>query len=439
MRDLIRQKIIDSQAAPLPEFTRRDVRLPGVQGKAIAVIGMRRTGKTTFLWQILADRVKQGTPREGLLFFGFEDERLADMSAKDMDLIVEEYYTLHPEWRDKRKAVFFLDEVQVVQKWEMFARRLLDTEKIELFLSGSSARLLSREVATSMRGRAMEALIHPFSFREYLRYHNREPEQPVSHKTKATQSRLDRDLREYLSRGGFPESMDLNARDRYELLRGYVDVALLRDVIERHAVSNPVALRWMVRQLLSNAAGEFSVSKFFNDLKSQGIAVSRDTLHALLSYLEDAFLLRTVSLATDSERRRMVNPRKVYPIDPALIPIYDRSGKENRGHALETCVLLELERRGAEIAYVKTANGYEVDFLARFHDGRQELIQVCTDLDTPETLERESRGLAEASIEHKQATLHLITLARPTRVELPKKVHLHLASDWLLEPPGQNG
>ena len=170
MREVIRQKIVDSLAAPVPDFTRRDVRLPGVKGKAVAVIGMRRTGKTTFLWQVLADRLAKGTAREGLLYFSFEDERLAGMAAGDLQLLVEEYYRLHPEWRGERKrAVLLLDEIQVVPGWETFARRLLDAERVELLLSGSSARLLSREVATSMRGRAMEALVHPFSFRECLR------------------------------------------------------------------------------------------------------------------------------------------------------------------------------------------------------------------------------------------------------------------------------
>ena len=191
MRELIRQKIVDSLAAPVPAFTRRDVRLPGVRGKAVAVIGMRRTGKTTFLWQVLADRLKQGVGREGLLYFNFEDERLAGLAAADLHLVVEEYYRLHPEWRDQRRAVFLLDEIQVVSGWETFGRRLLDTEQVELFISGSSARLLSREVATSMRGRAMEALVHPFSFHEYLRHFGREPQRAYDRLPKATRSALD--------------------------------------------------------------------------------------------------------------------------------------------------------------------------------------------------------------------------------------------------------
>jgi uncharacterized protein len=432
MRDLIRQKIVDALAEPIPEFTRRDVHVPAIADKAIAVIGMRRAGKTTFLWQILQDRLVSGIPREGLLYFGFEDERLAGMSVVELGLIVEEYYQLHPEWRDARRPVFFLDEIQTVSGWEVFTRRLLETENIDLFLSGSSARLLSREVATSMRGRAMEALVHPFSFREYLRYFGREPQRPASQLPKSARSALEKDLRTYLARGGFPESLDAAARDRFELLRTYVDTTLLRDVIERHAVSNPVALRWMVRHLLANPAGTFSVNKFHRDLHSQNIAVAKDTLHAYLSHLEDAFLIRTVSMSSGSERQRMVNPRKAYPIDMGLIPVFDPTGRANLGHALETAVLLELERRGAQRSYLRTADGLEVDFLVRYPEGGEELIQVCADLDEPATRERETRALLAAATERRGTQLRLISLAPETPRGLPPGVLWQSASDWLL-------
>lgn len=431
-RDVVRQKIVDSLAASPPVLTRRDIRLPGIPGKAVTVIGMRRAGKTSFLWQVLADRQAAGVEREGLLYLSFEDERLAGMSARDLNLVVEEYYRLHPEWRERRRAVFFLDEIQVVPGWESFARRLLDSEQIDLFLSGSSAKLLSREVATSMRGRAVEAVVYPFSFRETLRHHGREPKKPSGRITKAERSSLEKDFLNYLSAGGFPEAQGLSSRDRQELLKSYVDVVLLRDVIERHAVSHPVALRWMVRQLLGNPAGAFSVNKFYGDLKSQGIAIAKDTLHSYLGHLEDAFLVRMVSIATDSERRRRVNPRKVYPIDPGLIPIFDRSGKANLGHALETCVLLELDRRGAEVHYVHTPAGREVDFLVRYTTGKEELIQVCASLDDPDTREREIRALIEAGSLYPGADQSLIALDIPAALEIPSGIALHRAIDWML-------
>jgi predicted AAA+ superfamily ATPase len=441
-RATIRQKIVDSIATPLPVLTRRDVWLPQVPNKAIAVIGMRRAGKTSLLWQTLGDRLAAGAPRDALLYFSFEDERLAGMQMQDLDMLIEEYYRLYPHGRDRLRTTLFLDEIQVVPGWEGFARRILDSENVDLFISGSSARLLSREVATSMRGRAMEAEVSPFSFRESLRHAGQEPSAAPPHLNKAERSRIDNHLLGYLAQGGFPEAQGLDVRNRVELLRGYVDVVLLRDVIERHAVSNPIALRWMVRQLLASPAGSFSIHKFHADLKSQGFAVAKETLHAYLGYLEDAFLVRGIAIATTSERRRRVNPRKIYPIDPGLIPVYDRSGKANLGHALETAVMQELARRGATIAYVVTHSGWEVDFLATYPDGREELVQVCANIDDPATRAREIRALHEAATEYPRASRWLIVLDAPQTPIAPDAataesggIAIVPASDWLLAAP----
>ena len=369
-----------------------------------------------------------------MLYFSFEDERLADMQVHDLDALVETFYQLNPTWRDARRASFFLDEIQLVPGWEMFVRRLLDTENIEIALSGSSARLLSREVATSMRGRAMEAVVSPYSFREVLRHAGREPTKPVDRMTKAERSQLASDLADYLAFGGFPEAQGLDTRNRFELLRSYVDVVLLRDVIERYNLSQPQVLHWMVRQLLGNTAGSFSINKFHADLKSRGVAVGKDTLHTYLAHLEDAFLLCCLDLATDSQRRRQVNPRKVYPVDTGLMALYDRSGKTNAGHALETAVLHELQRRGHQVNYVITPAGFEVDFLARNAAGQATLIQVCADLSDPATLARELRALQDAASLWPDAHLQLITLGQMGATGIPAPVQVIQATDWLLSP-----
>jgi len=434
MRDVLRQKIADALVMKPPSMTRRDVRLPAVRGKAVAVIGMRRSGKTTFLWQCLADRLAAGAPRETLLYFSFEDERLAGMQVGELSWIVEEFFRLQPGVRDERKAIFFFDEIQTVPGWEGFTRRLLDTEKVEMFLSGSSARLLSREVATSMRGRAMEVLIHPFSFRETLRHTGAEPVAPWERLPKAVRSDLERRLGLYLVQGGFPEAVGIAEHDRIALLRSYVDVVILRDVIERHSVSNPVALRWMQRHLLANPAASFSVQKFYDTLRSQGIAVGKDTLHAYLGYLEDAFLIRTVALHTASERQRMVNPRKGYPVDPGLIPIFEPTGRPNLAHALETAVLIELERRGFEVSYVRTKDGFEVDFLALAPGRPPELIQVCLDISERATREREVRALTHAAAQLPKARSVLLTLdSIAPRPSLEGSLEWRSAASWFLE------
>lgn len=367
-----------------------------------------------------------------MLYFSFEDERLAGLQGADLDLLVQTYYRLHPEWRGQRRATFFLDEVQVIPGWEGFARRLLDTENLDLFLSGSSAKLLSREVATSMRGRALEAVVTPFSLREALRHAGREPNKAVSHFTQAEHSQLEHDTLQYLVRGGFPEAQQLDARTHTALLRSYVDLVLLRDVLERHNLSQPQVLRWLVQQLLGNAAGSFSINKFHADLRSRGVPIGKDTLHQMLAHLEDAFLLHSLTLATDSLRRQQVNLRKVYPVDTGLMTLFDRSGKPNIGHALEAAVLHELLRRGASLGYVLTSSGYEVDFLAHLPDGQQWLVQVCYDLTDPHVLAREVRALQDAQQEYPRARCLLIALIKPAVLELPPFIELHGAAVWLL-------
>ena len=167
----------------------------------------------------------------------------------------------------------------------------------------------------------MEVLVHPFSFGEALRHTGDDP---------PARETIDHRLRRYLVEGGFPEAQGVEPQDRVALLTGYVDIVVLRDVIERHEVTNPLALRWMQRQLLANPGGRFSVQKQYDTLRSQGVRVGKDTLHAYLGYLEDAFLVRTVSLHSPSERRRMVHARKAYPVDPGLIELFATSGPQPR-------------------------------------------------------------------------------------------------------------
>lgn len=433
-RDLLRSKLAESLAAETPELTRRDIRLPEVPGKAFAAIGVRRGGKTSFLMQCRADRLAQGRAREGQLLLSLEDERLTGLTAADLRWLLEEQARQFPDLRQESPFSLYLDEVQGVPGWEGLVRRLMDAGGVELFVSGSSAKLLSREVATSLRGRAMEVLVHPFSFREALRHRGVEPEAPVERLPPADRAALDQRLRRYLTEGGFPEAQGTAPRDRAALLGGYVDVVVLRDVIERHGVTNPLALRWLQRQLLANPGGPFSVKKHYDTLRSQGVSVGKDTLHSYLAYLEDAFLVRTVALHSASERQRMVNPRKAYPVDPGLIALFERSGRTHHGRALETAVLIELERRGFGVSYVHTKEGFEVDFLAHRAGEKPRLIQVCLESEGDETWDRELRALEAGAREHPSAWPTLVTLdAVPPSRPLPRGLAWMPAAQWLLE------
>ena len=398
------------------------------------MIGVRRGGKTSFLSQCRNDRIASGRPREGQLLVSLEDERLAGLTVADLSWLLEEHARRFPGVREAGGCSFYLDEVQTVEGWEGLVRRLMDQGGVEIFVSGSSAKLLSREVATSLRGRAMEVLVHPFSFREALRHSGEEPAGKVQRLSPSRRASLDQRLRRYLMEGGFPEAQGTTPRDRAALLAGYVDVMVLRDVIERHAVSHPLALRWMERQLLANPGGTFSVKKHYDTLRSQGVAVGKDTLHGYLAHLEDAFLVRTVAMQSASERQRMVNPRKAYPVDPGLIALFERSGREHHGRALETAVLLELERRGYEVTYVRTREGLEVDFLAHRAGDPPLLVQVCLESEGDETWQRELRGLQSGMAAHPEAQPFLVTLdTDPPKRPLPEGIRWAPASAWLLD------
>ena len=161
---VLQEKLADATSAPLPKLPRREIRLPQIPDKAIAVIGMRRSGKTCFLWQCLGDLQASGAPRESLVLLNFEDERLAGIDASALTWLLEEYYRMYPHFRGNREVVFLLDEIQVIPGWERFARRILDSERVRLFLSGSSAAMLSlraSSVSSSVISASMNAI--PFA------------------------------------------------------------------------------------------------------------------------------------------------------------------------------------------------------------------------------------------------------------------------------------
>jgi predicted AAA+ superfamily ATPase len=218
------------------------------------------------------------------------------------------------------------------------------------------------------------------------------------------------------------------------LLQGYVDVVILRDIAERHRLTNLAAIRWLVRQLLANAGGPFSANRFHRDLQSQKIRASIDGLLEIYGHLEDAFLIHGVRIEAGSQRKRQVNPVKTYPIDPGLIPAFDRTGRRNVGHALENTILIELLRRGAEVTWLRTPAGFEVDFLARFPDGSSELIQVAAALDDPDTADREVRALADARTEFPDARLRLLTLYQEPNLAVPSSIAVEItpAYEWIL-------
>lgn len=416
--------VADSHARALPELTPRTVQLPWLPRKADAIVGMRRTGKTWLLFAKMRELVASGTPREDLLYVNFEDERLGDVTAADLSKIVDAH---HRARASTGPGAFFFDEIQLVEGWERFVRRLVDTEDAHVCVTGSSAKLLSREIASSLRGRSLATEVFPFSFVEALSHAGtRVPRRPSA----GQRTSLQRAFTDYLRRGGFPEVQGLAEPTRVRVLQDYLDVAILRDLVERHSITNANTLRRFVRQLMNSPAALVSVHKLYGDLKSQGLSVSKDSLYAWLDHVQDAYVFFTVPVHTSSERVRQTNPRKVYAVDAGLVTACARRGSADTGPLLETTVFAELRRRTMEIAYVRTASGREVDFLTP-----EGLVQVCASMDDDATREREMRALREAMSELGLREATIVTLHEEREERVPEgTIHVTSAWRWLLAP-----
>jgi predicted AAA+ superfamily ATPase len=402
----ISRVLTERGADRLPRPVPRAVEVMELSGKASALVGMRRAGKTWRMFQDIGERLDEGVPPGRLLYIDFEDDRLMGLSAESLHLVDEAHRALHPDHADRALFVY-LDEVQNVPGWERYVRRLLHSGH-RVWVTGSSARLLSREVATSLRGRALTTEVFPLSLAEAgARVGLRAGEMP----DEADRARAEALTHAYLRVGGFPEVQGVDDVVRPAVLQSYVDVVVLRDVMERHDVGNVAALRYLVGRCLSDPGSRMSVHKLYNDLRSQGVRAGKNLLHDLLQHLEDAYLIGTVHLDTPSAARRASNPRKIYPVDPGLAAAHSIKASANHGHLLETVVYWELRRRGYEVAYGLTRSSFEVDFVAR-RRGRGEgvlLVQVAWRLDDPSTRARELRALDEAMAEHQTERALLIT------------------------------
>ncbi len=427
MQTIIDQLIADFHERQLPEMTRRQIRLPWIQGKIDTVIGMRRSGKTWFLYQVMRELLQEGFPADALLYLNFEDERLMPITPSDLHHIPDTFYRRYPHLKE-RQCVYFFDEIQNVQGWESFVRRLLDSENVHICLTGSSARLLSTEIATSLRGRSLATEIFPFNFAEFLEHagiDSKMDKQPGSRRRALLENRFSA----YLETGGFPEVQGLEKNHRIRVLQEYLDVVVLRDLIERHGISNVTALRYMIRHLMNSSACLFSVQKFHNDLKSQGIACGKNTLHEFFNYLADVYLFFPVCIHSGSERSRMVNPRKVYAVDTGMIRACSRSTSPDWGRLLENFVFMELRRRTGRIEYYRTQSGREVDFYVSYTSGKISLIQSTAKMEDEKTAEREISALSEAMEECRLSEASIVTFNTANKLQTNSGL-IHVVPAW---------
>ncbi|MDE3055120.1 MAG: ATP-binding protein [Verrucomicrobiota bacterium] len=392
----------------IKDFTVRDAEFSDVSGKIKVAMGMRRSGKTYFVYQHIFKLIREGIPKSSILYINFEDDRLLPTDQKKMALLIDAFFSLYPENYDRR-CYLFLDEIQNVDHWPLVVRRLQDSKDVEIYLTGSSAKLLSKEIATSLRGRALATEIWPYSFQEYLRA----KKICLNHELydKKTEDKLTHLFLDYLTSGGFPEIVAIDNPDfKQKILQEYIDIAIYRDIIERHGIKTTGIIKEMILSMLHNVGRPFSINKFYNDLKSRGYSVTKDVLYDYADHIEDAYLAFLVPLYDLSIRKVQTNPKKNYSIDSGIARAVTLDYENDRDRLFENIVYLELRRLECKVSYYLTEERYEIDFIVQSTRGQKKFFQVVWNADDHATMEREQRalhaGMKEQKIEGKIITLN---------------------------------
>jgi Predicted ATPase (AAA+ superfamily) len=400
----------------------RDVKI--IETKLITTItGPRRCGKTSLMLKLLEEKRKIAS-RNRCVYINFEDDRLYPLELSDLQDFIDTYYELYPD-NKKEQVYLFLDEIQVVPQWELFIRRIYDKENIRLYLSGSSSKLLSSEIATSLRGRTITVEMFPLSFAEYLSF-NKVKQDIYSAQWRPRIINL---LDNYLLYGGFPELTGQPKELHFPTLSEYFNMILYRDLIERYNIANPSLLKIFLRHCVRNPATLLSMTKTVNDFKSMGLSTSRNTLYDYFDYFQECYSLFTVSVYRKSFKEQQVNPKKIYVVDNGFYSAHQFN--PDKGKLYENVVFLHLRRFYKEIFYYKGKK--EVDFCFETNDGIQ-LINVSYDLSNRETKEREINGLCEAMETLSVKQSQLITSSLEETLETPSgRIQVIPLYKWLLQ------
>ena len=369
------------------KLVKRDLVIKTVPNKATVIIGPRRAGKTSLMWEIISTYDRSQT-----IYLDFEDIALMGVSATDALRIITEIFT---EVSGKEANTVFLDEIQNVVNWQSLIRTLLD-RGYTVFVTGSTSKLLSREIATQLRGRSLSFLLLPFSFKEFLSAKNEYPSLVSSFTDIGL---LKRHLSEYLDFGGYPEVV-LGKQEIEKLISEYRDMIFLKDFVEREKIKSIDVGRFIFSFVTQAFSSELSSRNVLNALKRAGIPFGRNTLYGYIEKLQDTMIFFFLERYSTKVKLRTTWPRKVYLADTGLAWRI----ANDRGRLIENAVFLELKRRQglsplSEIYSYKDTADHEIDFLIKEREKIVKLIQVTYASDRNDIKDREVNNLIAASLE----------------------------------------
>lgn len=389
------QSIIALHQEEIPlSLHERSLQLPLNKQRIVTVTGVRRCGKSSLLHLTINRLLASGVDKEQILYIGFDDERLANMDVSDFDEILQAYRLMYPD-RPLSSVYMFFDEIQIVKGWELFVLRVYKSYCKNVYVTGSTAQMLSGEMSSALRGWPDEYTEYPLSFKEFIAFKGVK----ANRYTEEGAALMANMFKSYLLTGGFPQAVLANVEtERVKLLQAYFNTMLFRDMIEHYNISaSPSVVRYFLKRVFNNITKPSSVNNIYNDLKSQGLKLSKDSLYQWLDYACNIFLLHKVPKYSKSIIKQSTSLSKYYVVDFALAKSVLLPQSEEKGKALENAVYMHLARHLNENEQIYYFNeGAECDFVIANDEGVKELIQVCWELDEFNT-PRECGGLCAAS------------------------------------------
>ena len=416
---IISSIIADFHEGTIPDYSRRDYSIPLKSGKVVTITGPRRAGKTYLMYQLIDELLTNGISKKDIIYINFEDERLIDIHADD---ILTAYLELYPQ-KTLDNVYLFFDEIQVLDNWEKFIRRVYDQITGNIFITGSNSSIYKDNLSSSLRGRSINYPVSTLSFRELLSFNNIN----VNKKTTAIRRRINGLLNRYIEWGGFPEIVLADENIRLKILQEYFDVMIFKDIIENYSLTNNLVIKHFLKKIINSYSKEFSVNKIYNELKSANVKTSKDALYELLDIAVSVYFCQTVQ-QWKSGKRTINELRKIYLSDVGYAKAVLMDYNDMEGRIIENIVFNHINKY--DVFYMR--NSYEVDFLINKQDGIH-AIEVTRSL-TEENFERETKMLEKLlnSNKVKKASLIVKETFKAEMVTEINDIEIIRLSDFLL-------
>ena len=395
--------IAEWKAFELPSLVKREVEIPLEPSSIPCIGGGRQVGKTYRVYQLIEELLRKGFPKDNILYIDFEHERLRNLDALNLEEMLKVFYKLGDV--DETKPIYlFLDEVQTVRDWDKWVRRVFDSRKFRIYITGSSSKILGREIPRSLRGRSVDFFVFPFNFREFLRAKKFEINELEVLLEK--RGRLLKLLEEFLISGSYPKiSLIADEKEKIRLLLSYYRTIFYRDLVEKYEIKNISALDVFLKYCINNFSKYLSVSKAHNYVKTLGIRCGKQTLVEFLDFSSEVFLFFPIEILSGSVKARKQYPKKLYIIDNGIATSLFPETKGSISRLMENAVARELIKKSFETPTFQVfywreygrQEGREVDFVVKEGFRVTQLIQVTYASSFDEIKKREVDALLKAN------------------------------------------